>query len=210
MSGCCGDDTCAPSATNHRQSRTLKAVLGINTVMFGVEITAGLLIGSVALMADALDMLGDALTYGVSLAVVGASSHRRAQAALFKGVIMAGFGLFVLGQTAYRAWLPELPAAGPMGAVAALALAANLVCFALLWRHRGEDINMRSVWLCSRNDLVANTGVILAAAAVAMTGSRWPDLIMGALIAGLFLKTAGAVLREAMAQMRAAVPRTTG
>jgi Co/Zn/Cd efflux system component len=122
---------------------------------------------------------------------------------------MAGFGLFVLGQTAYRAWLPELPAATPMGAVAALALTANVVCFALLWRHRGEDINMRSVWLCSRNDLVANSGVILAAAAVAATGSRWPDLVMGALIAGLFLKTAGAVLREAMAQRRGWVPRAT-
>lgn len=209
MSGCCSGDSCAPAATNQRQSRILKAVLGINTVMFGVELTAGLLIGSVALLADSLDMLGDALTYGVSLAVVGASVRKRAGAALFKGLIMLAFGLFILGQTAYRAFLPELPAAMPMGAVAALALAANLVCFALLWRHRGEDLNMRSVWLCSRNDLFANTGVILAAGAVAATGTRWPDLLMGALIAGLFLRTAWAVLAEAAGQLRAPQPGET-
>lgn len=202
MSGCCGGDSCAPDATNHGQSRTLKAVLGINTAMFGVELTAGLLIGSVALLADSLDMLGDALTYGVSLAVVGASTQRRAGAALFKGLIMAAFGLFVLGQTLYRAFLPELPDAGPMGAVAALALAANVVCFALLWRHRGEDINMRSVWLCSRNDLIANTGVILAAFAVAWTAMPWPDLAIGLLIALGFLHSAWEVLGDSWRQWR--------
>ena len=206
MSDCCGGDSCAPQATDRRRSRTLKAVLGINAVMFGVELAAGLVIGSVALLADSLDMLGDALTYGVSLAVVGGTLHRRARAALLKGLIMAGSGLFVLGQTVYRAWLPELPAAAPMGAVALLALAANLVCFALLWRHRGEDINMRSVWLCSRNDLLANTGVMAAAAAVALTGSPWPDLVAGTLIAGLFLKTAGSVLKEALQQLRVPSP----
>ncbi|MFB6260526.1 MAG: cation transporter, partial [Thiohalorhabdaceae bacterium] len=185
-------------------SRTLKAVLGINSVMFGVEVTAGLLIGSVALMADALDMLGDALTYGVSLAVVGASIPRRAQAALFKGALMAAFGLFVLGQTVYRAFLPELPAALPMGAVAGLALAANLVCFGLLWRHRAEDINMRSVWLCSRNDLLANAGVIAAAGGVAITASPWPDLAMGLLIASIFLHSAWEVLTTSRVQWRQA------
>ncbi|MFA9460281.1 cation transporter [Thiohalorhabdus methylotrophus] len=202
MSGCCGGDSCAPNATNHRQSRTLKAVLGINTAMFGVELTAGLLIGSVALLADSLDMLGDALTYGVSLAVVGASTKKRAGAALFKGLIMLVFGLFVLGQTAYRAFLPELPAALPMGAVAALALVANVVCFALLWHHRGEDINMRSVWLCSRNDLIANTGVILAAGAVAITATPWPDLAMGLVIAAVFLHSAWEVLVDSWRQWR--------
>ncbi len=205
MGECCGD-SCAPTATDRRRSRTLKAVLGINAAMFLVELTAGLVIGSVALLADSLDMLGDALTYGVSLAVVGGTLHRRARAALFKGLVMAAFGLFVLGQTVHRAFLPGWPAAAPMGAVGLLALVANLVCFGLLWRHRGEDINMRSVWLCSRNDLLANSGVIAAAAAVALTGSRWPDLVMGVLIAGLFLKTAGSVVREAIGKLYAPSP----
>lgn len=203
MTDCCEEqDGCAPPATDPRRTRTLRAVLGINGVMFVAEMAAGLLIGSVALLADSLDMLGDTLTYGVSLAVVGGTLRRRSQAAVFKGVIMAGFGLFVLGQTVYRAYLPEAPDAALMGSVAGLALAANLVCFGLLWRHRAEDINMRSVWLCSRNDLLANLGVIAAAGAVALTRSPWPDLVMGALIAALFLKTAGSVIREALGLLK--------
>lgn len=208
MSDCCQEESCAPPATDRRRARTLKTVLGINAAMFATELTAGLIIGSVALVADSLDMLGDALTYGVSLAVVGASLRHRAGAALFKGLIMAGFGLIVLGQTVYRAFLPELPAAMPMGAVAGLALAANLVCFGLLWRHRAEDINMRSVWLCSRNDLLANTGVIAAAGGVAITASPWPDLAMGLLIALVFLHSAWEVLTESLNQWRQATVGT--
>ena len=204
MADCCTREGCAPEVTDRRRARTLKAVLGINAAMFAVEVAAGLVIGSVALLADSLDMLGDALTYGISLAVVGGSLQRRARAAFFKGLVMAASGLFVLGQTVYQGFLPHWPAPALMGGVALLALAANLVCFGLLWRHRGEDINMRSVWLCSRNDLLANVGVLLAALGVFLTSTRWPDLVVGALIAGLFLTTAGSVLKESAAQMRSA------
>jgi len=139
--------------------------------MFLAEFVAGLLAGSVALLADSLDMLGDSLVYGFSLYVVNRSLQWKARAALAKAAVMAAFGLFVLAQLVYKLLHPALPIAEAMGLVGALALAANAVCFALLWRHRAEDINMRSVWLCSRNDILANVGVALAAGAVWMTQS---------------------------------------
>jgi cation diffusion facilitator family transporter len=200
-------DCCRQAGCEHqrlRQSSTLKVVLLLNAGMFAVELTAGLLAHSTALLADSLDMLGDALVYGFSLYVVARSARWKAAAALAKGLVMAAFGLFVVGEALSKVALPVLPQAEVMGAVGLLALAVNGVCFVLLWRHRGEDLNMRSVWLCSRNDLVANGAVLAAATAVAASGSRWPDIAVGLGIALLFLHSAAGVLREAARDLRAA------
>jgi Co/Zn/Cd efflux system component len=204
MAGCCSDKSCELTALRQRQGATLKAVLAINAVMFVVELTAGLLAGSLSLTADSLDMLGDALVYGFSLYVLDRGARHKALAALFKGGIMAAFGLVVLGQAVYKLLVPQLPAAEAIGAIGLLALAANALCLALLWRHRGDDINMSSVWLCSRNDIIANTSVLLAAAGVWFTASGWPDILVGLGIAALFLRSSLHVLRAAMREYRAA------
>jgi Co/Zn/Cd efflux system component len=178
-------------------------VLAINAVMFVVELTAGLLGNSVSLVADSLDMLGDALVYGFSLYVVARGAAMKARAALFKGIIMAGFGFFVLGQAIYRIVVPQLPVFEAIGAIGLLALAANGVCFYLLWRHRADDINMSSVWLCSRNDIIANVSVLFAALGVWLTRSGWPDIVVGLALAALFLRSALHVLRAAIKELRA-------
>ena len=199
MTECCSNAACEVEKLRQRQSATLKAVLGINAGMFLVEITAGLLAGSTALLADSLDMLGDALVYGFSLYVVARSDAWKAAAALIKGGIMGAFGLFVLGQALYKVIYPAVPHFETIGFIGILALAANSVCFALLWRHRSEDVNMRSVWLCSRNDIVGNVSVLFAALGVWLAGSQWPDLLTGLGIAVLFLRSAFHVIQEAMA-----------
>lgn len=203
MSNCCHDKSCEIEALRSRQSATLKVVLVINAIMFVVELSAGLVAESIALIADSLDMLGDALVYGFSLYVVARGARMKAWAALMKGVIMAAFGLFVLGQALYRIFAPELPLHGTIGAIGLLALAANGLCLALLWRHRGEDINMRSVWLCSRNDIIANIAVLAAAVGVWLTATAWPDILVGLALAALFLRSSLSVLRESLAELRA-------
>ena len=204
MANCCDDKACEIEALRQRQSSTLKMVLVINAVMFAVELTAGLLAASVALVADSLDMLGDALVYGFSLYVVARGARMKAVSALFKGGIMAVFGLFVLGQAIYKMVFPEVPVFEAIGAVGLLALAANGLCLMLLWRHRADDINMKSVWLCSRNDIVANISVLVAAVGVWLTGSGWPDILIGLAIALLFLRSALSVLTEAREELRGA------
>lgn len=202
MADCCNDKACEIDALRSRQSSTLKIVLLINAVMFVVELVAGLLGNSVSLVADSLDMLGDALVYAFSLYVVARSSAMKARAALLKGAIMAAFGLFVLGQVIYRIVFPQLPVFEAIGAIGLLALAANSTCFFLLWRHRADDINMSSVWLCSRNDIIANISVLLAALGVWLTHSGWPDILVGLALAVLFLRSALFVLREAIKELR--------
>lgn len=204
MADCCNDKACEIEALRSRQSATLKIVLGINAVMFVVELTAGLLGNSVSLVADSLDMLGDALVYGFSLYVVARGAAMKARVALLKGSIMAAFGLFVLGQAIYRVVFPQLPVFEMIGAMGLLALATNGACLFLLWRHRAEDINMSSVWLCSRNDIIANISVLLAAAGVWLTHSGWPDILVGLALAALFLRSAIFVLREASRELREA------
>lgn len=202
MDECCVNKAGALERLRTRQAATLRFVLVANAVMFVVELVSGLLSGSVALLADSLDMLGDALVYGFSLYVVGRGAVWKARAAVAKAILMALFGTFVAGQVIYKLVYPELPTVETMGVVGALALAVNGVCFAVLWRHRAEDINMRSVWLCSRNDLIANASVLVAAIAVWLTVSPWPDIAVGALICILFLRSAFLVAREARAELR--------
>lgn len=198
---CCQDKGCEVEALHQSQSRVLWAVLGINGGMFALELTVGLIAGSVALLADSLDMLGDTLVYGFSLFAIRRAAHWRARSALLKGGIMAVFGLGVLSQAVYKLFVPEAPEAGLMALTAVVALVANGVCLYLLTRHRGDDINMRSTWLCSRNDIVANTGVILAAGATALTASSLPDLLISLIITGVFLRSAFTVLTEAWREL---------
>lgn len=199
---CCQDKGCEVEALQKSQSKVLWTVLGINGGMFIVELVMGLLVGSVALLADSLDMLGDTLVYGFSLFAIGRALHWRARSALLKGGIMAVFGIGVMGQAIYKLHVQTTPEAGLMGLTALVALVANGVCLYLLTHHRADDINMRSTWLCSRNDIVANTGVIVAAGATALTSSIWPDLLISAVITALFLRSAFTVVTEAVRELR--------
>lgn len=199
MTDCCDNAASEIDKLQARQSKTLKAVLGINLGMFLVEFVAGLLAASTVLLADSMDMLGDALAYGISLFVVSRHDGWKAVSALIKGGIMALFGLFVLGQATYKLLHPMTPQFETIGIIGLLALAANAACLWLLWRHRAEDVNMRSVWLCSRNDIIANVAVLFAALGVWLSSSQWPDLLMGLGIAALFLRSAFHVFKDASA-----------
>jgi Co/Zn/Cd efflux system component len=203
---CCGHQA-APDT--HRGDagyrRVLWAVLAINALMFCVEVGAGLAAGSASLQADALDFLGDAGNYVISLAVVGMVLRYRAMAALAKGATMGVFGLWVIGVTAWHAVHGTLPEAFTMGAVGLGALAANAASFGLLWAYRRGDANMRSAWVCTRNDVLGNLAVLLAALGVFGTGTGWPDLIVAAVMAGLALQGAALVLRQARVELRASI-----
>ena len=199
MSDCCSQTACELEKMRDRQRNVLLAVLAINAVFFVIEITAGLLASSTALLADSLDMLGDALVYAFSLFVVSRNDLWKARSAALKGCVMLGFGVFVLAQAVYKLAYPEVPHYRVIGFVALAALTANAVCLALLWRHRGDDVNMRSVWLCSRNDIIANVSVLIAGVGVGFFASQWPDILVGLGIAILFLRSAIGVLHDAAA-----------
>lgn len=202
MDQCCNADDLRAIAGRTRQRRVLWWVLAINASLFVVELGAGIRAGSTALLGDSLDMLGDAFVYGFSLFVLDRSERERTWAALLKGLIMAAFGLLVVGEAVAKVVSPELPAADVMGVVGLVALAGNALCFWLLYRHRGDDLNMRSTWLCSRNDLFANVAVIGAAVVVRATATLWPDVVVGLAIAVLFLRTALDVVRESVRHLR--------
>ena len=204
MADCCNDKACEIEALKQKQSSTLKIVLGINAIMFGVELIAGIAAGSVALLGDSLDMLGDALVYGFSIYAVTRGAREKAFSALLKGGIMAVCGVVVLAQAGYRALHPETPVVEMIGAVGLLALVANSICLVLLWAHRSDDINMSSVWLCSRNDIIANASVLVAAFCVWALTSAWPDILVGTALAALFLKSSVAVVGQARRELRAA------
>lgn len=206
MSDCCSNKACELEALRHKQAAILKVALGINAFMFAIEFSAGLLSGSVSLLADSLDMLGDSLVYGFSIYAIAGSLRTKAISALLKGTIMVIFGLFAAGQVIYTLLTPHTPSYEAIGFIGMLALIANGICFVLLWRHRSDDINMSSVWLCSRNDIIANFAVIAAAAGVWLTGSGWPDLIVGAGIAILFLRSAATVIARATREIHRAQP----
>ena len=206
MADCCCTppplDLGKPKAEVAAFRRVLWAVLGINAAMFLVEVGAGLAAGSASLQADALDFLGDAANYAISLLVVGMALRYRAAAALAKGASMGLFGIWVIGTVLWHAWHGTLPSAFTMGAIGAAALAANAASFGLLWRHRRGDANMMSAWICTRNDVFGNLAVLLAAAGVFGTGTGWPDVIVAAVMAALAIQGAATVIRHSRAELR--------
>ncbi|PJG56553.1 cation transporter [Bradyrhizobium forestalis] len=183
--------------------RVLWTVIAVNGTMFLIEMLAGQLAGSQALKADALDFLGDTVTYGLSLAVIGASLRRRATAALFKGLSLSVMALWVVGSTVYQTLILGLPKAEVMGAIGFLALAANLGSVLLLRPYTDGDANVRSVWLCSRNDAIGNVIVVVAALGVWGTGTAWPDLLVAAVMGGIFLTSSIQILRQAWSEFNA-------
>lgn len=186
--------------------RVLIIVLALNAAMFVAEFGAGLIAQSAALMADSADMLGDAMVYAVSLYALDRSSRWRAGAALFKGGFILLLGLGVLWQIYHKIAFGATPSSALMLVFGALALVVNLICLRLLWRFKGDNINLSSTFECSRNDVIANSGVIAAAGAVALTASPWPDILIAAVIAFLFLRSAMRVIIEAWPQYRSAAP----
>jgi Co/Zn/Cd efflux system component len=210
---CCGhhhEDAGSDPLRQAAYRRVLWWVLAINAAMFSVEIGAGLAAGSAALQADAADFLGDAANYAISLFVVGMALRYRAAAALAKGATMALFGLWVLAVTAWHIFNGTLPQAFTMGGIGLAALVANAASFWLLWRHRTGDANMRSAWICTRNDVLGNLAVLLAAAGVFGTGTGWPDVIVAAVMAMLALQGAATVIRYARSELRSDGGMTPG
>lgn len=203
----CGSQACGCSGgvpvfdgVNPRYKRVLWTVIAINGVMFLVEMAAGQLAGSQALKADALDFLGDTITYGLSLAVIGSSVATRSMAALFKGLSLSIMALWVFGSTVYHTLILGVPSAEVMGGIGMLALTANLASVLLLMRYKDGDANVRSVWLCSRNDAIGNVIVMFAALGVWGSSSAWPDLAVAAVMAGIFLTSSCQILRQAWAE----------
>lgn len=200
MSGCCEEKSFDGASPAYK--RALNAVIIINAVMFFVEMSAGLVSGSQALKADALDFAGDTATYGLSLFVIGMSLKTRARASLIKGASLAIIAIAVLAMTGLRVLEGSPPEAGTMSMIGLLALLANLTSVFILLRWRDGDSNVRSVWLCSRNDAIGNVGVIAAGGLVAATGTAWPDLVVAALLASLFLKSAASITIQALGELK--------
>jgi cation diffusion facilitator family transporter len=199
---CCQDKSSTLSQLRGRQTRVLRTALWLNATMFVVEFAAGLSSGSAALLADSLDMLGDAAVYAVTLYAIARGVVWELRAALLKAMVMGCFGALVLVHVVLRAMTDEPPQVEIMGVIGALALGVNTLCFALLWRHRASDLNMRSVWLCSRNDVLSNLSVLLAAWLVWLTGSVWPDLLIGTVVCGMFAHSAVRVGHAALRELR--------
>ncbi len=190
--------------------RRLWLVIAINAAMFLVEMGAGALAGSNALRADALDFLADSATYGISLAVIGASIRVRALAAIGKAASLGLMSLWVLGMTGYHVLIVGVPRAEVMGVIGVMALVANVTSVLILMRYKDGDANVRSVWLCSRNDAIGNVAVMIAALAVWGTGTKWPDLVVAAMMAGLFFYSSVRILQQSIAEMRAQASAVAG
>lgn len=202
MGACCGHSHGTFDGMSKDYRRRLWLVIALNGGMFIVEMIAGQAAGSKALQADALDFFGDAVTYGISLAVIGASLKTRALAALAKGTSLFLMGVWVAATTLYQVFVLGVPQAAVMGSIGFLALAVNLVSVLLLVRYKDGDANVRSVWLCSRNDAIGNVAVMLAAAGVWGTESAWPDLIVAGLMAALFVSSSVQILSQAIKEYR--------
>ena len=212
---CCdhGHENAKAVAQSPVYRRILWVALAVNLAMFAVEIGAGLAAQSASLLADSLDFLGDAGNYGISLFVLGMALHWRARASLLKAATMAAFGLWVAFVTIDHALSGTVPGAHVMGVVGALALAANIGVAALLWRFRNGDSNMRSVWICTRNDAIGNLAVLAAAAGVLGSGTGWPDYLVAAIMSGLALTGALQIAKAALAELshsRDAEPHAVG
>lgn len=201
MSASCGHDHHFDGLSADYKRR-LWAVIAINAAMFGVEMTAGQLSGSQALKADALDFFADAATYFISLMVIGQAVRVRTTAAIAKGVSLLAMGLWVAGTTVYQVLVLGVPQHQVMGAVGFLALVANVASVLILMRYKDGDANVRSVWLCSRNDAIGNVAVMLAAAGVWVTATAWPDLIVAGIMSGLFLTSSAQILRQSAREWR--------
>ena len=182
--------------------RILVIIIAINLVMFFVEVIGGISSRSVALLADSLDFLGDATTYTISLLVIGLSLATRAKAGMFKGISLLVIATWVLGTTAYRIMYIEVPEPMTMGAVGIVAFGANVLSALLLLRYKDGDSNVRSVWLCSRNDAIGNLAVVIAASGIAASDTAWPDLIVAFVLAGLFLNSAVQIIRLSRAELK--------
>src|SRR3954453_20827975 len=205
MDECCAPPPLDPGGSKKQDDayrRVLWTVLATNAAMFAVEVIAGLAAGSAALQAEALDFLGDAANYAISLLVVGMALRYRALAALAKGATMAAFGLWVIATVVWHSLHGTLPNAFTMGTVGIAALIANATSFGLLWTYRHGDANMRSAWICTRNDVLGNIAVLLAAAGVFGTGTGWPDVIVAAIMAVLAIQGAFLVVRQAAGELR--------
>ena len=207
---CCSGGVPVFDGVDPHYKRVLWTVISINGVMFVTEMLAGHVAGSQALKADALDFLADTITYGLSLAVIGASIKTRAVAALSKGLSLSAMSLWVFGSTLYQTLVLGIPRAELMGAIGLLALVANLASVLLLMRYKDGDANVRSVWLCSRNDAIGNVIVMVAALAVFGTESAWPDLAVAGVMAGIFLTSSIQILKRAWTEYRGPRPVTTG
>lgn len=201
---CCHTPHSDPHRNNAAYKRVLWIVLAINAAMFVIELVLGIAAGSVSLQADALDFFGDAANYGISLSVAGLALHYRARAALLKGISMGGFGLWIFGSAVWHAVHGTVPEATTMGLVGFAALLANGLTFALLWAYRSGDSNMQSVWLCSRNDVIGNCAVLVAAAGVFGTSQGWPDLLVAVVMGGLAVQGAWVVAKRASREMSGA------
>ncbi len=201
MANCCNNDCAADAGNSPRYRRALWIALWINAFMFVVEIIGGTLAGSVSLLADALDFAGDATNYGLSLAVLARGLAWRSRAALVKGLSMGAYGLFVLVRAGWGAFVGDVPQPLTMGLVAMAALIANVGVAAMLYAYREGDANMRSVWLCSRNDAIGNVAVMLAALGVFGSGQGWPDLVVAAIMGLLALSAARVVIRQARREL---------
>lgn len=204
---CCHDATCSAAPVDPRVRKALWMALVLNAAMFAVELGASWASGSVALLADSIDFFGDAGNYAISLAVLGMGVAARARTALFKAACMGAFGVFVLGRALWNLKTGTVPEPATMGAVGCAALAVNAGVAWMLYRFREGDANMRSVWICSRNDALGNVAVMLAALGVSGTGAAWPDLVVASAIGLLALSGAWAVLRQARGELRSASPR---
>lgn len=202
MSSRCCDAGCSTQVVGPGFRKALWLALVINLVMFIVEIISGLRSGSVSLLADAIDFAGDAANYGITLMVLSMGLLWRSRAAMLKGVSMLVFGVFVLGRAGWTVYADVVPEPVTMGVIGGLALAANVIVALMLYAFREGDSNMRSVWLCSRNDAIGNVAVIVAAAGVFGTGSGWPDLLVAVIMAGLALSAGFSVVRQARQELR--------
>ena len=199
---CCQHKAKELEKLQKRQAKILWVILIINALMFVVEFSGGIRAASLSLTGDSLDMLGDALVYGCSLYVIQKGKKAQARSAILKGGIMFITAITVFARATYQLFAQTVPTVQLMGKIGILALVANLICFLLLIRHRNDNINMSSVWLCSRNDIIANTSVLLTAGLVFLTGSFLPDFILGLLLTVVFAQSAGKVLTQARAELR--------
>lgn len=202
MSGECG---CSANQSFDGSSpaykRVLKLIIAINLTMFFVELAGGLSAGSMALLADSLDFLGDSATYTISLIVIGMPLATRAKAGLFKGLSLFVIAAWVLGSTVYRVFIEGVPEALTMGTIGFVAFAANVISAVLLLKYKDGDSNVRSVWLCSRNDAIGNIAVIAAASGIAATNSAWPDLLVAGIMASLFIHSAVKITRQSWREL---------